>query len=70
MTAPSGWITLCLDSYQRRNVAMAPTNRLIEARRAELRAEADKKREGKVEADTSLPKSPGRPPKTHPTSKA
>ncbi len=49
---------------------MAPTNRLIEARRAELRAEADKKREGKVEADTSLPKSPGRPPKTHPTSKA
>lgn len=45
---------------------MAPTNRLIEARRAELRAEADKKREDKTAAAASPPKPPGRPPKTLP----
>ncbi len=48
---------------------MAPTNRLIEARRAELRAEADKQREDKAAADASGPKSPGGQPKTRPTPK-
>lgn len=49
---------------------MAPTNRLIEARRAELRAEADKQREDKAAADASPRKSASRPLKTRPTPKA
>lgn len=49
---------------------MAPTNRLIEARRAELRAEADKKQEDKTATNASRPKSPGGQTKPRPTPKS
>jgi len=51
---------------------MAPTNRLIEARRAELRAEAnaDKRQAAKTASTTSSPKRRAAAPKTRTKSKA
>jgi hypothetical protein len=51
---------------------MAPTNRLIEARRAELRAEAntEKRQAAKTAAATSGVKRRAASPKTRPKSKA
>jgi hypothetical protein len=51
---------------------MAPTNRLIEARRAELRAEAEagKRREAKATADTNRRGPRSERPKARPKSKA
>jgi hypothetical protein len=51
---------------------MAPTNRLIEARRAELRAEAeaDKRRETKPSTDTDRRRPQTEPRKTPPKSKS
>ncbi|MDP1963571.1 MAG: hypothetical protein Q8K93_15365 [Reyranella sp.] len=51
---------------------MAPTNRLIEARRAELRAEAnaDKRREAKAAPEANRRRQRTERPKTQPKAKA